>query len=83
MQRWQLQQAKAQFSELVKSCQRDGPQEISVRGEPAAVMLSRRDYDRMRQARRPSLLEFLRRSPLRGVALDLERSRSPLRKVAL
>jgi prevent-host-death family protein len=83
MQTWQLQEAKAQLSELVKSCQRDGPQEISVRGEAAAVVLSRRDYERLRQARRPGLVEFLRRSPLRGVELDVERSRSTTRDVRL
>lgn len=83
MQTWQLQEAKAQLSELVKSCQRDGPQEISVRGESTAVVLSRRDYDRLRQARRPGLVEFLRQSPLRGVDLASARSRSLVRDIEL
>lgn len=83
MQRWQLQQAKAQLSELVKSCQRSGPQEISVRGEAAAVVLSKRDYERLRKTTRPGFVTFLRRSPLRGLDITFERSRSPARKVAL
>lgn len=83
MQTWQLQEAKAQLSELVKCCQRDGPQEISVRGEAAAVVLSRRDFDRLRQTRHRSLVEFLRKSPLRGVELDLERPKSLVRNLAL
>jgi antitoxin Phd len=82
MQRWQLQEAKARLSEVVKSALRDGPQEISVRGARAAVLLSADDYDRLRH-RRPSLVEFLRQSPLAGVALDLERDRTPVRDVAL
>jgi antitoxin Phd len=41
-----------------------------LRGEPAVVVLSREDYDRMTQ-RRESLVEFMRRSPLYG-ADDVE-----------
>ena len=78
MRRWQLQEAKARLSEVVKSSQREGPQEISVRGEAAVVVVSRGEYDRLRK-RKPSLIEFLRRSPLVGVDLELERDRSPSR----
>ncbi len=83
MQSWQLQKAKAQLSDLVKSCQRDGPQEITVRGEAAAVVLSKRDYDRLRKGTRPSFAEFLRRSPLFGLDLRIERSASRVRDVEL
>jgi prevent-host-death family protein len=83
MRRWQLQQAKAQLSGLVKSCQDSGPQEISVRGESAAVVLSMRDYDRLRKATRPGFVAFLRQSPLRGLDLAIERSPSSVREVAL
>jgi prevent-host-death family protein len=82
MRRWQLQEAKAKLSELVKSSQSEGPQEISVRGEAAVIVLSKRDFERLRQ-RKPSLVEFLRRSPLAGVKLQLERDRKPARKVRL
>jgi prevent-host-death family protein len=82
MRRWQLQEAKARLSEVVKSTQREGPQEISVRGQPAVVIVSKVEYDRLRK-RKPSLLELLRRSPLMGVDLELERDRSPSRMVRL
>jgi prevent-host-death family protein len=82
VRRWQLQEAKARLSELVKSSQSEGPQEISVRGEAAVVVLSKRDFERLRQ-RKPSLVEFLRRSPLAGVNLQLQRDRKPARKVRL
>lgn len=82
MRSWQLQEAKARLSEVVKSSQRDGPQEISVRGEAVVVVLSKAEYDRLRR-RRPSLLEFLRRSPLLGVDLELERNRSLSRDLRL
>jgi prevent-host-death family protein len=44
MQCWQLAGAKARLSELVKAAQHKGPQQITVRGEPAAVVLSSRDW---------------------------------------
>jgi prevent-host-death family protein len=82
MRRWQLQEAKARFSELVKLSQRDGPQEISVRGEPAVVVLSRSDYDQLHGGR-PSFVDFLRQSPLVDVELELERDRSLARDLPL
>jgi len=81
MRRWQLQEAKARLSEVVKSA-REGPQEISVRGEPAAVVLSIKEYERLKK-KKLSLAEFVRRSGLVGVDLDLERDKSPARDIDL
>ena len=82
MRRWQLQEAKAKLSLVVKSSQQEGPQEISVRGEPAVVVMAMAEYDRLRK-RKLSFVEFLRRSPLVGVDLDVERDRKPARSVRL
>ena len=82
MRSWQLQEAKARFSEVVKAAQQEGPQEISVRGEPTAVLISRAEFDRLRQPR-PSLVDFLRSSPWTGVELDLARDPKPARAVRL
>lgn len=82
MARWQLQEAKARFSEVVRSSQDAGPQEITVRGKAAAVVLSKAEYDRLR-AQKPSFVSFLRRSPLVGQSLDVKRDRSRTRKVPL
>ena len=82
MRRWQLQEAKARLSEVVKSSQREGPQEISVRGEPVVVVISSADYDRLRQPR-PPFVEFLRRSPMTGLELALDRDPTPAREVRL
>ena len=81
MRRWQLQEAKARLSEVVKSA-REGPQEISVRGEPAAVVLSIEEYERLKK-KKLSLAEFVRRSGLVGVDLDIERDKSPARDIDL
>jgi prevent-host-death family protein len=82
MARWQLQEAKAKLSDLVKATERDGPQEITVRGKITAVVLSRAAYERL-MGRRGSLVEFMRKSPFVGVDLKLERDRAPARDVNL
>lgn len=76
---WQLQEAKARFSELVRSAATEGPQKITVRGEPAAVVISEKDYARLAREK-PRFVEFMRKSPLRGVDLKIERDRSPARE---
>ncbi len=82
MHRWQLQDAKARLSEVVKCAGRDGPQTITVRGEPAAVVVSVAEYERLTGAK-PAFVEFMRRSPLAGIELDLDRDGSPARDVDL
>ena len=82
MQKWQLQEAKARFSGLVRAAAKDGPQTITVHGRPAAVLLSADDYDRLKGPK-PSLAAFLRASPLAGLDLEVERDRSPPRDADL
>jgi len=82
MTSWQLQTAKANLSEVVRAACLSGPQQITVRGKAAAVVLSRDEYDRLH--RRPQKLgEFLKKSPLAGVRLKLTRSRDAFRGVSL
>ncbi len=59
---WQLQDAKNQFSKVVQKARNEGPQEITVRGERAAVLLSANDYDALR-AGRPTLVDALLNGP--------------------
>lgn len=79
---WQLQDAKAHLSEVVQRAATEGPQRITVRGRPAAVVISEAEYQRLRGPR-PSFVELMRSSPLVGLDLDLEREQSPTREVAL
>lgn len=83
--RWQLQEAKARLSEVVKQAASCGPQEITVRGEPAAVVLSPADYNRLRRDRHKAqnLSDFLLASPLAGLDIEFERDRSPAREADL
>jgi antitoxin Phd len=82
MARWQLQEAKNRLSELVRRARDEGPQVITLHGRDAAVVVSARDYARTAR-RKESLAEFVRRSPLAGVALELGRSRDTGRPVKL
>ena len=82
MHAWQVQDAKARFSELLRSAASEGPQSITVRGRTTAVVISQDEYERLK-GRKPSLVEFLRASPLSGVDLDVERDRSLPRDIEL
>ena len=49
---WPLQDAKARFSEVVKKAREEGPQHVSLRGEPAVVILSEEEFARLTHGRR-------------------------------
>ncbi|MDP1653316.1 MAG: type II toxin-antitoxin system Phd/YefM family antitoxin [Rhodocyclaceae bacterium] len=81
MRTWQIQEAKARMSDLVKHAQSQ-PQEITLHGKPVAVVVSRETFDRLSQAQ-GSLLDFMRRSPLHGADdIEFERDGSLTREVA-
>jgi antitoxin Phd len=82
MKTWQLQDAKAHLSELVKNASSGSPQEITLRGKPTVVVLSTQQYERLKQPKQ-KLVEFLRQSPLVGISLELKRDKSPMRDVDL
>ena len=79
-QNWQVQEAKARFSELVRDAAEEGPQTITVRGRKAAVVLSADDYDRLKRPP-PAMAEVLRASARVGVELDIERDKSLPREI--
>jgi len=82
---WQLQTAKARFSELFRLTRSEGPQLITRRGKEGVVMISDDEYERLvGRAHQPkSLLQFFRESPLVGVKLDLARVKDAGRDVDL
>lgn len=83
MHNWQIQEAKARFSELVKDAGREGPQAITSHGQPVAVVLSRTEYDRL-TGMHETLLDFMRRSLLHEAQeIDFPRDPSPTRDVSL
>ena len=42
---WQLQMAKAKFSQVVELCAEEGPQTITKYGHPVAHLISHDDYE--------------------------------------
>ena len=83
MKTWQIQEAKARLSELVRETEHGGPQVITWHGREVAVVLSRAEYEHLTSAGQ-SLVEFMRRSPLLGTEdIDFDRDASLTRDVAL
>ena len=69
---WQLQDAKNKLSEVIEKAINEGPQENSRRGKKTAILLSIKDYIKLR--RKPlSIADFFKTSPLSG--LTFERSK--------
>jgi prevent-host-death family protein len=83
MRTWQIQEAKAHLSELVRDTERAGPQAITWHGREVAVVLSRAEYERLTGTGQ-SLVEFMRRSPLFDMDdIELGRDTSTTREVLL
>lgn len=80
---WQLQDAKNRFSELIDTAIKDGPQKVTRRGRPVAVVVAAEEYDRMAAKDQGSLFEFFQSSPLASVALDLARNTDTDRNVEI
>jgi len=82
---WQIQTAKARFSEVFRLARTEGPQRITRQGKEGVVMISAEQYDGLTvKAHQPeSIVQFFRESPLAGVELDLERNKDRGRDIAL
>lgn len=75
-QEWQVQTAKARFSEVFRLARTQGPQRITRQGKESVVMIAEEDFERLaaRSHQPKSLVQFFRESPLVGAELDLERA---------
>src|SRR5260370_21592559 len=82
---WQIQTAKARFSEVFRLARTEGPQLITRQGKEGVVMIPVEQFDQLAlRSRQPkSLLQFFRESPLVGVELDLERDKDTGRDIEL
>ena len=79
---WQLQEAKNKFSNLVERAQKEGPQVVTKHGKEAVVVLSADDFRKLTRSK-TSLRQFLQKSPLAGIELDISRDKSAPRDVSL
>ena len=83
MRTWQLQDAKAKLSELVKQVINSGPQGISLRGVLEVILISKNDYEKLTKKKKSNFVNFMKNSPLKGLELNLERNKSKSRDVEL
>ena len=60
---WQLQDAKARFSEFLNAALRDGPQVVTRRGVETAVLVPIDEWRRTQRANRPNIKELLLSGP--------------------
>ena len=82
---WQLQTAKARFSELFRRARTEGPQVVSRQGKEQVVVLPAEQFAQLtKRVRQPkSLVKFFAESPLARVTLDLSRDRDSGREIEL
>lgn len=79
---WQVQDAKARFSELLDKTLENGPQVVSRRGVNAAVLVPIDQWERLQQRSRPSLKEWLLTRSGRTEDLVAKRGKTKARKLA-
>jgi len=82
--RWQLQTAKARFSELFRKARSEGPQYVTRQGKEPVVVVGAEEFERLKRGKRKTtLVQFFAKSPLVGSGIDLERKPDFGRKVKL
>ena len=79
MKAWQLQEAKAKFSEVVEAALQDGPQAVTRRGEQAVVIVSYEAFVALTQAN--TSLDDALAGALE--ALRFERDKTPVPSITL
>lgn len=77
---WQIQQAKARFSEMVERTLKEGPQTVTRHGKPVAVLVPADQYRRLRNKRK-TFKAMLAAAP--SGRLQIRRSREKVRIVEL
>jgi antitoxin Phd len=75
MASWQVQDAKARFSELLDDAVKKGPQVVTRRGVKTAVLVPFEEWERLQNAARPSLKDWLLAPEPRVDDLTFERGR--------
>ena len=73
MASWQVQDAKARFSEFLDATIKKGPQVVTRRGVKTAVLVPIEEWERLQQVARPGLKEWLLAPEPRFDNLILER----------
>jgi len=82
---WQIQTAKARFSEVFRLARSKGPQRITRQGKEGVVMIADEDYEKLigKSHQPKDLWQFFRESPLVGLELEFERDKDTGRDIEL
>jgi antitoxin Phd len=75
MSSWQIQDAKARFSEFLNATIKKGPQVVTRRGVETAVLVPIEEWRRLQQSSRPGLKSLLVGPGVRFEKLVPERGR--------
>ncbi|MGE0153387.1 MAG: type II toxin-antitoxin system Phd/YefM family antitoxin [Reyranellaceae bacterium] len=78
MKRWQLQEAKNRFSEVVDKALTEGPQWVTRHGKDAVVVVSAADYQPAGKPQK-SFREFLLNGPKIDFEIDFDADRKKSR----
>ena len=79
---WQLQEAKAKFSELVEEVLKDGYHTITRNGRPVVIVMSQQEFEKSQKSE-DTLIEFFSRSPFPELNLDFSRDKDAGRDIDL
>jgi prevent-host-death family protein len=79
---WQIQEAKAKFSELIDDVLKHGMQKITKYGEEIVVILSKEEFHKLSKPKE-SLIDFFKKSPCQDIGLDLSRDKELVRDIDL
>ena len=82
---WQIQSAKARFSEVFRLARSQGPQHITRQGKEGVVMIADEEYEKLvgKSHQPKDLWQFFRESPLVGLELEFERDKDTGRDIEL
>ncbi len=83
MKEWQLQEAKAKFSEVVDRALKGERQVVTKRGEKAVVVMAYEDYERL-ENKDQTLWDIFKTAPrMDEDALPIQRDKTPIKPFVL
>ena len=82
--RWALQDAKARFSEVMRKAQSEGPQHVTVHGRDTVVVLSEKEYLRLKgEPTGQAIVDAFAASPYKEIELEQPRHEGRVRDLEL
>ena len=70
------------MSEVIRLCVLQGPQVLTVRGKIEAVLVSKKEYERLTGSKQ-HLFDFMNQSPLKGLEITYEHDQFKLQTIDL